>query len=465
MSSSAKPTTPLRPLDRFWLCEAIRLREARGEPLEDRAAIRLARAGGGDLQQRILQRAQSLAERDGQLAALQHYRHGAGLALLLLVLLALLAGAGLAFAALGDGVRPVNVFWALGSLLGVNLLMLAVTGISLLLGDNNGMLTRLWRWLSDLLARDAQAAQLAPALMLLLQRQRLNRWVFLLLSNGLWLLTLTSALVLLLLLMSTHRYGFVWETTLLGSNSFIGLIQALGALPALLGFSQPDAQMIQASGDLALNDPVARQVWASWLLGVFIVFGVLPRLILTVLSLWACRRGLKRLTLDLSLPAYQLLRGELLPDSERLGIVSAAPEMPGMQPGGNSIEQSSGALLVGIELDGQRQWPPTLPKGVADAGNLDSREQRQHLLDQLSRFPPARLLIACDPHRSPDRGSLALIAELARSAAATRIWLLPAAPGEALDADRLGDWHQALEQLQLPFADTAPLTWLEAGHD
>ena len=36
-------------------------------------------------------------------------------------------------------------------------------------------------------------------------------------------------------------------------------------------------------------------------------------------------------------------------------------------------------------------------------------------LEQLTRFPPARLAIACDPRRSPDRGSLALIAELARS--------------------------------------------------
>jgi len=298
-----------------------------------------------------------------------------------------------------------------------------------------------------------------------LQRQRLSRWAVMLLSNCLWLLTLLSALTLLLMLLSTRRYGFVWETTLLGSTSFVGLIQALGSLPALLGFSQPDAQMIQASGDLALSDPLARQVWASWLLGVFIVFGVLPRLLLATLSLWALRRGLKRLSLDLSLPAYQLLRGELLPDSERLGIVSAAPELPAILPSGHSLEHSSGALLVAIELDGNRHWPPVLPNGVADAGNLDSREQRQHLLDQLSRFPPARLLIACDPRRSPDRGSLALISELASSAAGTRVWLLPAEPGEVLDANRLGDWQQALEQLQLPFADKAALRWLETGHD
>ena len=465
MPSSASSAVPLRPLGRLWLCEAIRLREARGERLDDREANRVARAGGGDLSQRIERRALWLAERDGQLPALQHYQHGARLALLLLALLAVVSGAGLAFAALGDGVRPVNVFWALGSLLGINLLMLVVAALSLSMGDNSGMLTRLWRWLSDLFARDAQAAQMAPALLLLLQRQHLSRWGVGLLSNGLWLLTLASALLMLLLLMSTRRYGFVWETTLLGSDSFVSLIQTLGALPALLGFAQPDPLMIQASGDLVLNDPAARQVWASWLLGVFSVFGLLPRLLLSLLCLWRWRRGLSRLTLDLSLPAYQLLRSELQPDSERLGIISAAPERPAIQPGNSATDNGSGALLVAIELDDQRPWPPALPAGVADAGNLDTREQRQHLLDQLSRFPPARLLIACDPRRSPDRGSLALLGELARSAAATRIWLLPPQPGEALDAERLSDWHSALQQMQLPFADSAAINWLESGHD
>ena len=465
MSSPSQAISGHPPLDRFWLCEAVRLREERGERLEDREANRQARASGGGLQQRIMHRALLLAERDGQRQALQHYRQGAGLALVLLTLAALLAGAGLAFAALGDGTHPVNIFWALGSLLGVNLLMLVVSALGLLLRDGNGLLPRTWLALSNLLARDAQAAQLAPALLLLLQRQRLSRWAVGLLSNGLWLVTLLSALVLLLMMMSTRRYGFVWETTLLGSDSFVGLIQALGGLPALFGFSQPDQLMIQASGDLALNDPAARQIWANWLLGVFIVYGLLPRLLLALFSLWGWRHGLQRLALDLSLPAYQLLRGELLPDSERLGVISPAPELPVIQPGGHCSADSSGALLVAIELDGQRPWPPLLPESVANAGNLDSREQRQRLLDQLSRFPPARLLIACDPQRSPDRGSLALIGELSRSATATRIWLLPPAAGAALDPERLGDWQAALEQLQLPFSDSAPLNWLESGHD
>ena len=463
--SSSDSDVSLDHLDRLWLCETIRLRESQAERLEDREANRVARAAGGDLRRRIETRALWLAQRDGQVSALQHLRHAARLAFWLLGLLAVVSGAGLAFAALGDGLQPVNVFWALGSLLGINLLLLGFSLASLWISDSHGVLARGWGWLSARLARDAQAAQMAPALMLLLQRHRLSRWLFGLLSHSLWLLALSSALVLLVLQLSTRRYGFVWETTLLGSDSFTGLIQTLGALPGLLGFALPDTALIQASGDAALNDPAARQVWANWLLGVFIVYGLLPRLLLALLCLWRWQRGVRKLDLDLSLPAYQLLRGELMPDSEPLGIINPAPPLPAQRPTASTDASSSGALLVAVELDSQRAWPPALPAGVADAGNLDTREQRQHLLDQLSRFPVQRLLIACDPRRSPDRGSLALLSELARNAASTRIWLLPAEDGKPLDTERLGDWHSALQQLQLPFSDSLALNWLETGHD
>ncbi|VXA92797.1 conserved membrane hypothetical protein [Pseudomonas sp. 8AS] len=464
MPQTAKPS-PTR-LQRLWLCETLRLREEHAGPLEDGEANRHARRQGGDLAGRIEARALLLAERDGQLQAQQHWLQGARLALGLLLVLALLSGAGLALAALGDGSRPVNVFWALGSLLGLHLLLLLGWALGLLLaGDHNAALGRLWLWLSEKLARDARAAQLGPALVLLLQRRRLNRWLLGLLVHGLWLVALLSAGLMLLLLLSTRRYGFVWETTLLAGDTFVALTQLLGALPALLGFPIPDAQTIRASGDSALAVEAARHAWAGWLLGVLLVFGLLPRALLLLLCLWRWQHGSARLALDLNLPGYRLLGERLQPASERLGVLDAAPASLSEARGGSTHLDSSGAVLLAIELDPQRPWPPALPRAVADAGVLDSREQRQQLLDQLGRFPPARLAIALDPRRSPDRGTLALLGELARTAAATRIWLLPPAPGESLDAERLGDWHDALQRLQLPFADSAPLAWLESGHD
>ncbi|MFZ6045808.1 DUF2868 domain-containing protein [Pseudomonas sp. CR3202] len=464
MSEPNPLSTPLSRLDRLWLTEAIRLREEHAGPLEDAEANRRANAAGGDLAQRIQARALWLAERDGQLPAQQHWRQGARLAGLLLAILALVSGAGLAVAALGDGQRPVNLFWALGSLLGLHLLMLLGWALTFALGSNASLLGRLWLWASGKLARDAQAAHLAPALLLLLQRQGLARWALGTLVHGLWSLTLGCALVVLLLLLATRRYGFVWETTILGADTFVFLTQALGALPSLLGFSMPDAQTIRASSS-ALAEEGARQAWSGWLLGVTFTYGLLPRLLLGLFCLWRWLQGRARLGLDFGLPGYSLLRDRLQPASERLGVCDAAPSELAEPHAGNRNGDSQGALLVAIELDDRRPWPPALPKGVGDAGVLDSREQRQRLLDQLSRFPPERLAVACDPRRSPDRGTLALIGELSRSAAATRIWLLPAPPGEALDAQRLEDWHQALDRLALPHAQGAPMNWLETGHD
>lgn len=456
--------TELTPLQNLWLTETVRLREEHAGPLDDLEANRLARAAGGDLPSRIQRRALWLAERDGLTAALKHWLQGARLALVLLMILAMLSGAGLAFAALGQ--TPVNVFWALGSLLGLNLILLLSWALGLIFaGEHGATLGRLWLWLSEKLARDAKAAQLAPALLLMLQRKKLNRWALGALVNGLWLLVMLSALVLLLTLMATRRYGFVWETTLLSADTFIHVTQALGHLPSLLGFNVPTVDMIRASGDGALDIESARQAWATWLVGVLVVYGVLPRLMLALLCFWRWNSGKAALRLDLNLPGYAQLRERLMPSSERLGVNDPEPAQMHRVESGVSEHASEGALLVAIELDEQRPWPPALPKNVSNAGILDSRESRHKLLEQLSRFPPARLAIACDPQRSPDRGSLALIAELARSAGATRVWLLQPPPGAALDAERLGDWHIALQQLELEFADSAPLNWLETGHD
>lgn len=456
--------TELTPLQNLWLTETVRLREEHAGPLDDLEANRLARAAGGDLPSRIQRRALWLAERDGLTTALKHWLQGARLALVLLMILAMLSGAGLAFAALGQ--TPVNVFWALGSLLGLNLILLLSWALGLIFaGEHGATLGRLWLWLSEKLARDAKAAQLAPALLLMLQRKKLNRWALGALVNGLWLLIMLSALVLLLTLMATRRYGFVWETTILSADTFIHITQALGHLPSLLGFNVPTVDMIRASGDGALDIESARQAWATWLVGVLVVYGVLPRLILALLCFWRWNSGKAALRLDLNLPGYAQLRERLMPSSERLGVNDPEPPQMHRVESGVSEHASEGALLVAIELDEQRPWPPALPKNVSNAGILDSRESRHKLLEQLSRFPPARLAIACDPQRSPDRGSLALIAELARSAGETRVWLLQPPPGAALDAERLGDWHIALQQLELEFADSAPLNWLETGHD
>ena len=97
--------------------------------------------------------------------------------------------------------------------------------------------------------RDRAAARGRFALVVtlagLLARQGALRWVLGAVSNGLWLLALAATLATLLAALSTRRYGFAWETTILQPDTFVTLTQALGGLPRLLGFPVPDAATIR----------------------------------------------------------------------------------------------------------------------------------------------------------------------------------------------------------------------------
>ena len=78
------------------------------------------------------------------------------------------------------------------------------------------------------------------------------------------------ALITMLVQLSTRRYGFVWETTILSDTVFVSLTQHLGALPAALGIAMPDADVVlRAATPNQL--PTDRQLWAAWLISALVV--------------------------------------------------------------------------------------------------------------------------------------------------------------------------------------------------
>lgn len=449
-----------------WLAEALRLREAASGALEDAEAVRAARQGTGDIEQRILIRAQRLGEREGLAQVVTAWRPRARVLLLALALLALISGFGVALAVLGDGSRPVNVVWALGGLLGVHLLSLLLWFLGLWLGgrDAGGALGHAWLWLSTRFLPGQAMAQVAGALAGLLGRAGLTRWWLGAVTHGLWLLALAGALMGLLITLAARRYGFIWETTILPAEVFVRFIQAVGWLPAQAGFAIPDAAAVRSAGTAALAEEAARHAWSSWLIGCVVVYGIVPRLLLWLWCLGLFVFGRRRLRLDLSLPGFAALAARLAPASERIGITDAAPAaLRGAHVDATHPVGSHAAVLLGLELRADLPWPPALPAGVRDAGVVDSREQRRRTLAQLAASPPARLLIACDPRLSPDRGSLEFIAELSRYAGECRVWLLQPAAGE--DAARRQHWREGLRDIGLEAgaviedADAA-LAWL-----
>ncbi|MCD0506269.1 DUF2868 domain-containing protein, partial [Bordetella petrii] len=269
------------------------------------------------------------------------------------------------------------------------------------------------------------AALVPQALMNLLGRAGALRWLFGAISHTLWLAGLAAALATLLVMLSTASYRFVWATTLLQPDTFVFLTGALGWLPALLGFATPDEAMVRLSDGSQLLPATAHAEWSVWLIGVVTVYGVLPRLLAWLLCMAQARRARRQLRIDTTLPGYAALRDRLLPPAQSTGI--DRPADPLHQPhvnAGRLANLGDQRVMAGLELPTDLPWPPaSAPEGTVDAGNLDTREQRNRLLDALSQAGARRLLIVCDVRQTPDRGTLGLIAELAGKAGHTRVWL------------------------------------------
>ncbi|MSR13455.1 MAG: DUF2868 domain-containing protein [Gammaproteobacteria bacterium] len=459
----ADPTGVLAPASRLHqllLCEAIRRQEERGEVLNDGAATLNARQANTSFPAKIQARALNLARDSGQLQSLQRWLRTARAALVGLLILAAVSGVGFAVAALGGG--RVNLAWALGCLLGMHLVSLTLWIISLSFGRHlfGTLVSQGWLWLSSRVDRQGASEPWTASLVGLREGARAGRWGIALVTHGWWLVALSFSALTVVALLVIRRYSFAWETTLLNPDTFVAVTHRLGALPALLGFSLPSEAMIRASSEANIDH--LRFAWSSWLLGVLLVYGVALRLLLALFSWHRWVRAKAALELDLDQPGYALLRDRLMPTVEHLGINDPASDVDAANAivaAGRPVE---GAFLVGIELDGTRPWPPALPEGVIDLGVLDSREQRRQLLTQIALRPAARLVIACDPQRSPDRGTVALIRELAAGAAQTRLWLSPL-PGQAVEPRRIETWHSALQGVVR--TTEAPLHWLVNGDD
>ncbi len=510
---NVSPAPKLSLLSQRWLAETVRTRNHGLPPTDDLDAAAYACAQADDLEQRILLHAFYLGSRDGSLGALLNWRQQARWVLIILLAFALLGGFSTALAVLGDGSRPVNVIWALGGLIGFNLLMLFIWLLNLLptgagSSERGGIPGRIWFWLSSRfsgktsnshltdrgteLQRESPGLAVSRALAELMQRSRSTLWCFGAITHYLWLFALIGVLTGLLLSLALRSYTFVWETTILPADAFVEFVAAFGWLPDLLGFGMPDADAVRSSGvadgmlasagsqstgsQSTLVQPESiRRAWSSWLLGSLLVYGIMPRLLL---ALWCSQRLFSRLRcVQLQkMPAYTVLAARLRPASEAAGVRDQQPASVYRRTIGSSSKAGTRtAVIIGLELEENfsdaadnsvgGMTSADSPDPVLIIQPVDSREQRTHALAVLAENPPTRLLIVCNPRLSPDRGTLNWIVDASWQAVETRV-LLPQAL--AADSDRLNSWQDSLQQTGLSsqqiYIESSPaLQWVRHG--
>ena len=454
-----------------WLCEALRLKETQWGQFDDRAAC-LRAAREPTAMQQIAARANFLGETSGVKLALGRVQSGLWVAFIVLLVIAVLVGGSAALAALGPGFRPVNVVSALVVLLGVNLFSLVLWIVTLIVGiGSGGWLAGRWPWLVRKLATGPEVTLAGQAWWSLWQQAGGLRWVLSIVTHASWLIASLTMLAVLYFTLSIRHFDFAWETTLLSADSFVALTQFVGVVPHWFGFAIPDSETVRASGHLSRNSVQAQALWASWLTGALVCYGVLPRSLLLLVSLAMVARAWPRTQPQLLSPYYQALLLKMAPAA--LSPEGQVPPQIKLRypPVLKGADSATRAMMTGIELE--TEWPPVgLGCEIVHTMMIDSRDTRNMALGHVAQLNPRRLVIACDARQTPDRGTLRLIAELASYASKTLVWLQPAGGADGPDgADgRIPVWknqlHAALEVEVLVTPLLAPVSeWLGRSDD
>lgn len=446
----------------MWLVEATRYLEEAQAVVDETAALAKARKTDAAIEKKIAVRAENLSSATVLKAERLALKRLVKFCVLAAILVFFISGAFAARAgfAVKDG-NFVNIYWLLISLLGVHIIGLVLWAGGLIFGSGG----LLGHWVSDSISFLARRLKAGPvrlaavrAMMKRNMRGKSGLWYSSALSHSLWAAYLLGACFAIFLSLATQRYVFIWETTILSSQDYQALTHVLSLLPQALRIPMPDASIVQASewpvANGALGD--AHLLWSNFLFAVVVLYGLLPRLFLYMLSLFMGRVQKARLKLDLNRPLYARLIPLIHPVVTETHIVDGddepVPETPVAQAHTDipAMEPERVALL-GWELDEPGGgWPPKGFGGL-DLGLCEERQQLNTLLTKAKQA--GRLVVVMSARPSPDRGVRAVLAEIVTQMGQERVFvlmidapLLAEKSGDSVAQARLGDWLSAAYQ-------------------
>jgi hypothetical protein len=469
----------MRGLKPFLLYKIIEQAETQQGWLDDNAANRLAVSKAESPDQWLLIRAQMLSEQAHFTSTLNAVRSTAVAANLLIWGICAVVGFLAGLSVLGSVNTPVNVLWVVLSLLGVPTLTLLIWVLAMLTGKRSsphgGVLGRT---VQKLLRRFTHAPHVElfwQAWHQTTSASGAQRWLFSMLTHGFWLLALSFSVLSMAIAFSVKHYVFLWETTWLNPQTFVQVASFLSAMPTHLNLTMPDASLIAQSGNTAVDGVEARTLWARWIIAVILVWGVLPRLLLFVLSAirWHQTTAyLKPQTADTYAQACLT----------RLARVQARLEpegSPGLPDTWRATAQpidltqtTADTVLLGIELPALPNWVNTPDaQGThtfntssvcnwVSLGIIDDLASREAALHALMLRPPNKLLIICDAMQTPDRGTLRLIDNLQKFARHNHVLLMQGTQGTHADV-----WRKSLHKMGLSTIyalDQDATRWLNA---
>ena len=358
---------------------------------------------------------------------------------LLLVLLAAAGGAQVARLALGDPAQgPVNIVWFLGHALGLQSVLLVLTLLVAL-----GPRTPVGRLLGQVLSlgglalgaavrlasrRSRAGAETPPGAEALerLRSLRALRPLALTVSHGAWTAFNLGLLAAAAAILYAEHHAFAWQSTLLQDEARAERVLVALTLPSRVWPGGPTPEQVRASrfdpqtdgfvDDLG-NPPEAtrlRQAWSTQLLASVAGYGLLPRVLLLLLSWLAWRFGRSSLEPSPGDPYGEAVLARLAPPTPAATETDQAP-LPEPEPVAaehDGADEPVPQALAWLNAAQGEDLAALLGPGWRALPRLDSRGGERAALEALKR--PAELVLFCDLASTPD--------------ASLRHWLREAAP-------------------------------------
>ncbi len=385
--------------------------------------------------QKALSRADQLAGLTGAKSQLEAVIVWAKRIIAVMALCMVVLGGLAVLQALRTSTPAINIYWLGLMLLGVNTISMVLWFFTEILQQKEGQKSPLVAVFKGVFSRLA-ARFLSPLTMAswaqLNLTGRIGRWRISCLLHGFWVMYLSGGLLLLLLILASRQVDFVWGTTLLSSDAFVWLTHQLSVLPELFRFAVPDVEQIlqSRSGNVVLNPDYTRHAWSGFLIGSILLYGIMPRCLLWLLSIWRLRAAQKSYQPDWNQRYFIQLRARLTRLTHNIGVVD--PEQNSERKATDKKTDASlvadtellsdrlsaipqEAYSLAYELAERYSWPNPELMQFTDLGNVTTRSQQKELLASL---PAKDSTVVCGVmlEQAADRGALRFLRELKKVA-------------------------------------------------
>jgi hypothetical protein len=452
-------------LNSLWLAEAVKQKERTGAIDDSLALSQLAQSNSHtdlDDEALICLRAKLLSLHNPVTEPLPRQMHHllsiGKFALLIVTATAFVSGVTLAWSVLLQGNR-LNVLLVMAFLLVPHLLgLLWMAIVYARLGSSNSLIAEAWEWLIGRIGRRQNATLLMEAIRSMLGSSRNLPLMLFSISHFWWILFALSTMLTMYLHFSVDEYMFTWGTTILQPETFHQVIKAMGWLPGLIGFPQPEGMAVMAADDT----PEIRRTWAYFIFGCLTVYALLPRLLMLGYSLATVRTGLRRLSLPLDDTYYINTLGRIRHALQRSEIVD--PDLEPVNPTGKPEPSSNGRGDSKIQTWGIVPFELRATESMSLSGresgwqvfsNVVDGPSQDAVVDAIKKHGINSIVMVFDARNTADRGAFQFLRQLRTRCNEFNVALLYQ---DEATPNKLFNWQEGLKEVGVEILDKLPLS-------